>query len=334
MCCQMRGNHTRMGKKLAWALRLNYLLAIGRRSLLMLSLLSGLLSGEVLATGAVAVIYPEVKEPYNQIFINITNGIEQRYPGEVKVLKLGDKVAPDELRAWIRDKQIQGVIALGNQGFTLARQLQAELPVVVGAVSQPAKPPDISGISMTPSALSLLDRLRSIMPRIEEVHLVFLMDRQDWLVGRAQEAATHTGIKLVAHGVKDITDSARQYRKLLDTLNGDTQALWLLSDNSIMDPAIFNEILEIAWHRKLAVFSNRVADVRRGVLFSMYPDNEAMGRSLARLLLAQGETVDPDKQMSLLTDLLTAINLRTAKHLGLYFNKSDEAGFNLIYPIQ
>jgi putative ABC transport system substrate-binding protein len=69
------------------------------------------------------------------------------------------------------------------------------------------------------------------------------------------------------------------------------------------------------------------------VLFSLYPDNRALGKSLGAL--AQGILKSGSygqRGVMPLRDVQSAINLRTAKHLGI--NPRRQQGFNMTFPEQ
>jgi putative ABC transport system substrate-binding protein len=72
--------------------------------------------------------------------------------------------------------------------------------------------------------------------------------------------------------------------------------------------------------------------VPRGVLFALYPDNEAMGRSLGKLAMRRISNNSSNGGIKPLKDLKFAINLRTADHLGLSFSKEQESEFDLTFP--
>jgi putative ABC transport system substrate-binding protein len=92
-------------------------------------------------------------------------------------------------------------------------------------------------------------------------------------------------------------------------------------------------VLQESWDHNLTMFSSNFGHVRRGALFSLYPDNVKMGRHLAdsaQEFLASGEY--GASGMILLRDVLLAINLRTADHLGLTPGKKQE--FGMVFPEQ
>ena len=91
-------------------------------------------------------------------------------------------------------------------------------------------------------------------------------------------------------------------------------------------------VLQESWNRSLAVFSSSFGHVRRGVLFSLYPDNVELGKSLAGLalgILASGN--HGGRGMMPLRDVRIAVNLRTAQHLGLDLSRQQQS-FDLVFP--
>ncbi|NRD74093.1 ABC transporter substrate-binding protein [Shewanella sp. VB17] len=285
------------------------------------------------SSNPIAVLYPEIREPYNQIFVNITSGIEAEYGAQVKVFKLTNSTPINDVNKWLARHQISSVITLGNKGLSIAKQLKKDITVIVGAVKMAAKPGELNGISMFPSPKTVMQEMSSLVPNINKVHFILHPNKQQWLQPWITSAEA-VGITLMLHKAKDLAESATQYRDLLKTLDHKTEALWLVSDQAIMDPAIMANILEQAWEKNLTVFSNSLADVKRGALFAMYPDNHAMGKSLAKLLSKTLLHPNDPPAVILLTDTLIAINQRTAKHLGLYFNKAKQQDFGLVYPLR
>jgi putative ABC transport system substrate-binding protein len=68
--------------------------------------------------------------------------------------------------------------------------------------------------------------------------------------------------------------------------------------------------------------------VPKGALFALFPDNNAMGRRLAQLLR---EPAPAAARLLPLEQLDTAINIRTADHLGLGLSAAD-ARFDMVFP--
>jgi putative ABC transport system substrate-binding protein len=151
---------------------------------------------------------------------------------------------------------------------------------------------------------------------------------------RAKEAARAQGLELVAYEAQDLRGAVRMYEDVFAAADNRRDALWLLLDSTtVEDSSVLPLVLQESWSRKLAVFSSSFGYVRRGVLFSLYPDNAGLGRHLAESALAfltSGEY--GEHGMILLREVLMAINLRTANHIGLDVGRRED--FDMVFPEQ
>ena len=279
-----------------------------------------------------AVIYPEIREPYRSIFESIVRGIEQEDVGDVEVRLLKSGADARALDAWLAKTRAQAVVALGRTGLTAVQTLPEEYKRIVGAVlvKPSADLQGIWGISLTPDPDRLFRQLKEMANGVERVFVVYNPDENQWLVDRAQESAAVLGLELNAVPASDLREAAAVYRRLLPTLSGPKDAIWLPQDRQTVDDrAILPLILEKAWNGHIVLFSSSPGHVKRGALFSMYPDHEAMGRRLGDLVVrnsAAAPSVDP------LRDLKVAVNKRTAEHLGITFSSRDLRKFGLVFP--
>ena len=72
--------------------------------------------------------------------------------------------------------------------------------------------------------------------------------------------------------------------------------------------------------------------VKKGALFAMTPNNVELGRSLAASALGMMSGELRKRGVQPLRELHTAINLRTASHVGLNIGYQQQRTFDLIYP--
>ena len=284
---------------------------------------------------AVAVLYPDIREPYRSVFLNIISGIEDGTKEPVKRYTLDKDYAPSVLTAWLERERITSVIALGAQGVAAARELPSGLPIVIGAMlMEPTLKTDrFPGITLTPDPERLFAQLKVLTPGVRRIMVDYNRERSVWLIERAREAAKRHNLALNALPAKDLREAAALYRDALRQL-GTADAIWLPQDAATVDEHIIVPlILKEAWDRNLVVFSSNPAHAKRGALFSLYPDNAGMGRSLAALALQQLQNrQDRTPDIVPLRDLLMAVNLRTAERLGLKFSSRERQQFDLIFP--
>src|SRR5450759_1396048 len=284
----------------------------------------------------IAVIYPDIGEPYRRIFEEIIQGIDDKVGNRVATYPVSSNTNIDALKAGLLSQNIKVVIALGRHGMNAAAQLNNGIRVVVGGVlAVPENEARVQPvISLTPDPALLFDRMKMLMPTAKRVFVVYDPALNDWLIKIAKEDASAKGMELVAYVAQDLRSAVRSYQEIFSTANGRSDVLWLPQDfTTVEESSVLPMVLQESWNKNIAVFSSNFTHVRRGVLFSLYPDNVALGKSLASL--AQGILASGDygrRGMTPLRDVQSAINLRTAKHLGIM--PSSQQDFDSTFPEQ
>ena len=286
--------------------------------------------------GTIAVIYPDIGEPYRSVFTQIIGGIEDKAKGRVANFAVGPNVNIGELNNSLHRQDARVVIALGQQGVKVASALGGNIGVVAGGVlTAPENAAhDMQVNSLSPDPALLFARLKGMMPKVRRVFAVYDPRQNAWMMRLAQEAAHAQGLELAAYEVQDLRGAMRAYQKIFDAADSSRDALWLPQDSTtVEDSTVLPLVLQESWNRNLAVFSSSFGHVRRGVLFSLYPNNVELGRHLAGSaldFLASSENDMPG--MLPLREVLMAVNLRTAKHLGI--NTGHPQSFDMAFPEQ
>lgn len=285
------------------------------------------------ATG-IAVIYPDLGEPYRSIFAQIVGGIEEKIGSKVVPVAIGAKVDADAMNESLRRKGVKVAIALGRQGMKAAALVDRGIGVVVGGVlaAQYNEPRSMQVNILSPDPAQLFSRLKEMMPRAKRVFVVYDPRQNAWLIHLAKEAARARGMELEAYEAEDLRSAMRAYQEILSAADSRRDALWLPQDSiTVEESAVLPMVLQESWARSLAVFSSSFGHVKRGALFSMYPDNTELGRELAvsalEMLAAGGLDASG---MTPLREAQLAVNLRTAKHLGVDPDRAQ--GVDLTYP--
>ena len=285
----------------------------------------------------IGVIYPLLQKPYHSVFERIIDGISEASDTEVAKYTIKNTTEENEMPViseWMLRQQLDVVIALGRRGVERIVGIDTAPSVFGGVLYVTDTILDQSpGISLTPDPKHLFEMLRRLSPATKRVFVVYNPARYQWLVDVAQPAAMKLGLKLSVFAVDGVRDSARIHRRILNNANrGD--AIWLLQDlNIVGEKAVLPMILKKSWDKQIVVFSSNPGHVPRGVLFSLYPDNRALGISLARL--AMERLKHPKKKPNVITPLfntLSAVNMRTANHIGLHLSNDVQKTINLVFP--
>lgn len=282
----------------------------------------------------IAVIYPDIGEPYRSVFAKIIEGIEEQTRSPVPSFAVGVGANTQEILGELRRQDTRVVIALGRNGLKVASSLERDIGVVAGGVlSIPeADARNMSVHSLAPDPALLFARLQAFMPAVKRIFVVYDPNQNAWLMRLARDAASARGLELVSYEAADLKTALRIYPDIFAAADPRKDALWLPQDSTTVDEAaVLPLVLQETWARNLVFFSSSVAHVRRGALFSLYPNNVEIGRNLASSALG---ALVPGGQLARgvtpLKAVLLAVNVRTASHLGI--GLAGRQNFDLVFP--
>jgi len=282
----------------------------------------------------IAVLYPDIGEPYRSIFTKIVEGVEERVKTRVPAFAIGAGANVQEIAGELRRQDVRVVIALGRNGLKAAAGLERGIGIVAGGVvSVPdADAGSMAVFSLAPDPALLFARLQGFVPAVKRVFVVVDPRQNAWLMRLARDAAAARGLELVVYEAQDLKTALYAYQEILATADARRDALWLPQDSTTVDEAaVMPLVLQEAWAHNLTLFSSSVAHVRRGALFSLYPDNVEVGRSLAAAALGYANSGQPTRGVTPLKAVLLAVNLRTASHLGISVAERQHT-FDLVFP--
>jgi putative ABC transport system substrate-binding protein len=278
----------------------------------------------------IAVLFPDVGEPYRSVFEQILAGIEDKAGNRVSNIPVRTNVDSGDLSSELRRQNIRVVIALGKHGVRASAGLDGKVDVVAGAVLSvgEAEVRDNTVITLAPDPALLFARLKALAPDTRRVTVIY-SPQNDWLIRLARIAAKSQGFELNALPADDLKTALHLYQEFLAG-STHTDALWLPQDNiTVEESTIVPLVLRETWNREIPLFSSSLAHVRRGALFSLYPDNQELGRALASTALAYLGGSRPAKGLQPLRGVLAAVNTRTAGHLGINLNQQR---FDMLLP--
>ncbi len=283
--------------------------------------------------GTIAVLYPNVEEPFRSAFVSMIQGIEERTKLRVRSYPVDPRVDTAELNATLKHNGTRVVIALGRQGLNATVGLDKEITVLAGGVLLLSEADNVAGISMTPDPALLFARLRVLLPELKRVIVVYNPQKSEWLIKLAREAARSQGLELSTHVAGDLARAAQLYPQLIAAADNRHDAVWLPHDTTTVEEGtILPLVLRESWNSGVPLFSSNVLHVKKGALFAMVPNNVELGRTLASSAL--GVIAGDNKRRSLtpLRELQTAINVRTASHIGLNLGSRQQRSFDFVYP--
>lgn len=306
------------------------------KALITVIVLLTVLAGNALSAKAnfnIAVFYPDVRKPYDTFFNSINAGIKDNKQGQITLKSISKNEHADAISSWLNENKPDAIILLGSSFKRFSEEFDGPYKVIYGAsfFSNNQIENGQSGVSITPKPAILFNKLKTFIPELTQIDVVYHLPTNGWLIDKAANSAKELGITLVKHPVDSIKQAALTYRELSAKEQNLTKALWLLQHDPTLDErTLLPKILADAWEHRQIVFSSNPRHVKRGALFSLLPDNDLLGKDLAQkaidVINGRHSAVD-----SMRSSLIIA-NTRTAKHLTLSDDNFREDNFTMIYP--
>lgn len=282
------------------------------------------------ADDTAVVLYPDVSGAYRAVFDSIIQGIEDPRL-RVRKIAIREDASRDEIATRVASMGSKSVIALGRHGVAAALELNSDYAVFVGGIAMPPSGRIVGGISLSPDPALVFSRLKSLVPQVRRIHVVYNSRNNEWLMRHARGDAAAAGLELLVRDVQDLREAARAFKDIVATADSRRDSIWIVNDETIFsDDYVLPLVLKEAWNRSIPLFSNSVGHVKRGALFALYPDNYAMGRSLAQMVL--GHAGGAPRGLAPLRDVRVAVNLQTASHLSLNLSYAQQRSFDLTFP--
>ncbi len=260
------------------------------------------------------VVYPEAPEPYREAFAQMTSGIARTAGALLQQKVITATTSPEEFRSWLVEGRDQTVVLLGQKALHFYENSEHHRHDVFlsGVNALPGQIP-LPGISLSVDPAVYLQTLHELLPDIRRVVVYYNSQEEPWLVP-VKQAARDARISIEAIGVTDAFDVIRQLGTTFETLDPNTTALWFGSNTIVLNTElIYPYVLEQAWDRRIAVFSDTITHVKLGFLFALYPDYAKIGAELGTLIQ---QSAHPTGLRFSRTGQL-ALNTRTARHLGI-----------------
>ena len=285
------------------------------------------------AAPSVAVIYPEIRAPFNKIFTDMADGVADQVNSRTLRYSLKKDYSQQKLNRWLKDNNIKVCVALGVRSERATSDLSQNIPVILGGVLTPKDFNKRTTISLAPSPGKLFAKLKELRPNITKIEVVYNPGKTEWLMRKARVDAEYYGLELHLHQTNSLAQSAKLYREIFKNSHIKNSAVWLPPDPTAVDNrTILSYILEQSWKKEVPVFSSSLAHVNKGVLFAMYPDNLKLGHTLGRAALDELNGIRLATGVVPVEDLQVAFNKRTAEHLGIYYTNADLRSFDAVFP--
>lgn len=262
-----------------------------------------------------AVLYPQVRDEYAQIFLDIIHGIQQTAgTPPAYIQQLARNSHPKQLEKAFKNNNIEMVVALGSRSYQFSTQFENPPPILVAATQETIH--HFSSLNLTPQPQLMFDKLSQLAPNIKKVTIIYNPEHNQWMMKQAILAAKQYNLTLQLIKVSSLKAATEKYRYFFNHVDPETEALFLPLDSTVINEKItIPFILTSAWKQQVVVFSCNPIHVKRGVLFSIYPDSQRIGQDIGDLIKI--ESTSSQHQIHPMRRSIFSLNKKTALHLNL-----------------
>ena len=298
---------------------------------LLIFFIAQLLAANVSLAGDAIVVYPVVREPFSKIYADMVSGLRESYEGQVTEYAInGDGV--EHLRQRIEnDPTVDVVFVLGEKGLRAISPLDIRVPKIAILSRTGEQEGLAASVILKPSAAAYIDKLLAINPGVKTINVVYKPGLHDTLLENARELLEPLNITLKAVPAENVREAAKGFRQLVNRA-AHYDSVWLLADGGFLDASILSAVLDVAWDKRLIVFSSNPLFVDRGALFAIYPDNKALGARIGRLAGEVKAGKHSFGTVEYLNDVKLAYNERTGSHLGISLDAKTRNDVEMFLP--
>lgn len=281
----------------------------------------------------VAIFQPESSNS-KSIFSRISEQLQAKFGVQGKLYTINRDTEPESVSQSLKEHNIQQIITLGTGSLRFAthlnQQQQLDLDIIAGGIA--TIPEGYSGVSLTASPDSFFKLLNSIAPQVKTVSLVYNETLNGWWVKQAVSLAKNKEIKLKPYLTHSIKEGVQHYKTIMENAVPGKEAIWIPLADLVPNKIIMPLVLKKAWQKEIFVFSNNPLHAKQGALFSLYPDNNKLANQLAHI--SKKMRIHNKNIIAPTYAVKAAVNIRTAKHLGVKWSKQELRSFDRIYPLR
>lgn len=232
----------------------------------------------------------------------------------------GDMNKGKEITKKIKADSPDLILAIGTKAALVAYQNIKNVPIVFVMVSRPEVygliGDNITGISLNIPSYDQLKIMKSVLPGIENVGIIYNPKISGKMVAIAKEEASRLDLELITEEVSSVKDIPQTLRRI----KGSIDAMLMVMDETIVDPKALKNIQLFTLRNKIPFMGLSVRFVQDGALLALTSDYQDMGRQASEMAnrIILGESTN-DIPISSPDKLMLVLNLKTAKIINVNF---------------
>lgn len=299
---------------------------LGRLAIVVLGLFAWFSAGMCSERVRIAVVESRSLSAYEQALKGFEEAIKKRGfdPVLTRYVIGTDLSFAEDLQAELGNLDAEVILALGTDAAKMVKDCRSDIPSVFSMVSEPGQSGllNAGGNGGTPMTGVCLDvpvedqfvSLIDVVPRAKRIGVIYNPQESQFLVDEARNAANRMNLGLVAYPINSEADVPEG----LTSLRPKIDALWLVSDRTVLTTESLQYVFLYAFQTNLPLMGLSEHFVKMGALFAVGPDYSDVGRQSGEFAAQILRGRDPEElPVASPRKVLLSLNLRTAEIIGL-----------------
>jgi putative tryptophan/tyrosine transport system substrate-binding protein len=236
----------------------------------------------------------------------VASGVKRSLQSRAKIYDLSE--IKGRLASVVSREGARVVVALGKDAVDEAVGLPASIAVIYGLVIEPPKRHrhNMTGVYMSTPVSEYVGVIRKHLPSIKKISVVGSNGLLNTL-----GAGSHSRVTVYRVG------SSADFVKTLGRM-GDTQALLLLPDVSMLSTAVMDNVYLFCFRRGIPLFGISEGNVKHGALMALVFDPSGISEQIAELADSALQGADiADVKPAAPKKYRLSLNINTAKKMGI-----------------
>jgi len=276
-------------------------------------------------SASIAIIKTKNLELYNEVITAFKTNCVARFTE----YDMEDKESRGELIASkINADKPDVVFVVGTKAAVVAKKLITDIPIIFAMVMNPENfdvaGKNVIGISMVIPVYTQLNTLKSIVPKVSRVGVIYNPKQTGKTIEEAMSVSKQLGFELVAAKVDSKEDVTRALRAFSEGID----AFWMIPDPTVWSRESFDTVLKFTLEKRVPFLAFSKSMVQAGALVSLAINYTELGKQACSIAtrVIQGEKPNqyqlvPPKGLEL------TFNMGTAKLLGFQDIATNAVGF-------
>ena len=211
---------------------------------------------------------------------------------------------------------------LGAKAAYAIKRLFPKTPIVYASILAPSRfdiqGPYIAGVSMTVPPAAALSQYVSFFENTKRIGVIRGPNITNTRMQDLEDAAARVRVELLTERAR----SPKNVVPVVHRLGKDVDAIWLQADRAIVNPRVFQRLVEETRRRHIGLIVESEAMVRAGALFAVVPKHEGVGTQAAKAVSRILNGTSP-REIGVESPTLAnvVVNIDTMQNSNLEFDK-------------